>query len=75
MLTQQTHGTLSPPGTPQSQTPLAAAAAAAAPKYIVVESLGVFADTELWRIPAMMDVVYQLSVALGSVMMAIAVNT
>ena len=44
---QQTNGTLSPPGTPQSQTPPAAAAAAAAPQHIVVENLGVLAETEL----------------------------
>ena len=60
VLTRQTHNTLSPPGLPQSQTPPAAAAAAAAPKHIVVESLGVSAATELWRNPAMMDVVQQL---------------
>ena len=75
MLTQETHGTLSPPGLPQSQTPPAAAAAAAAPKHIVVASLGVLADTELWCSPAMMDVVQQLPVALSFVRMAIAVNT
>jgi len=62
MSTQQTHGTLSPLGTPQSQTPPAAAAAAAAPKHIVVENLGVLAETELWCIPAMIDVVQKLSI-------------
>jgi len=62
MLTQQTHGTLSPPDIPQSQTPPAAAAAAAAPKHIVVESLGLLAEAELWCNPAMMDVVRKLSI-------------
>ena len=60
VLSRQTQGTLSPPGLAKSQTPPAAAAAAAAPKHIVVESLGVPAATELWRNPAMMNVVQQL---------------
>ncbi len=60
--TQQTHGTLSLLGSPQNQIPPAAAAAAAAPKHIVVETLGVLAETELWGLPAMMDVVQKLSV-------------
>ena len=72
---RQKHSTLLSPCCPQSQIPPASAAAAAAPKHIVVASLGVLAGTELWCGPAMMDVLQQLSVALNSVRMAIAVNT
>ena len=75
MPTRQKHGTLFSSCCPQIQTPPAAATAAAAPKHIVVASLGVLADTELWCSPAMMDVVQQLPVALSFVRMAIAVNT
>ena len=43
--------------------------------HTVVESLGVVAATELWRNPTMMNVVQRLCVDLGSVRLAIAVNT